>query len=106
MKFPWNHILNSCGHKFPKAHLEQPHEEVDKKMQSVNTVAENQSHCGTEQCEQAKRAWQLLKSLGLPTFEKLKLLNHTNWIDDDPVVTADVKIAEDIWGKDTAASKG
>ena len=32
VKFPWNCILNSCSCKFLKSHLEQPHEEVDKKM--------------------------------------------------------------------------
>ena len=48
VKFPWNCISNSHSCKFPKAHLEQPHEEVDKKMQSVNAVSENQSHCSAE----------------------------------------------------------
>ena len=47
-----------------------------------------------------------MKSLGSPTFEKLKSLNRTNWINDNPVVETDIKTAEDIGGKDTAALKG
>ena len=51
VRFPWNCILNFCSHKFPKAHPEQPHDKVDKKMQSVNAVAENCSHHSAKQCE-------------------------------------------------------
>ena len=49
-----------------------------------------------------------MKSLGSPTHDKLKPLNETNWIDDEPVVEADIEITEDIWGKgkDIATLKG
>ena len=54
--FPRNCVSNSHSHKFPKAHLNQSHEEIDQQLQMVNATAKNCANHSMEQYERAKRA--------------------------------------------------
>ena len=72
----------------------------------VSTVAENRSNYTTQQFERAKEARKLYHNIGAPTIENFKYILKGNMIQNCPVTVEDVKIAEDIWGKDISYLKG
>ena len=72
----------------------------------VNTVTENRSNYTTQQFERAKEARKLYHNIGAPTVENFKYVLKGNMIRNCPVTIEDVKIAEDIWGKDISYLKG
>ena len=72
----------------------------------VSTVAENCGNYTTQQIEKAKEARKLYHNIGVPTVKNFKYMLKSNGIKNCPVTIEDVKIAEDIWGKDISYLKG
>jgi hypothetical protein len=63
----------------------------------VDTVEENKLYSTPRQFERAKRARQLLQSLGFPSVSDLKKILRMNAIRDNPVTTEDIELAEHFW---------
>ena len=78
----------------------------DNKVQFLETVDENKKFYTKRQFEQAKRARELLYSLGYPSINDMKAIIRMNAIKNNPVTTEDVDIAEKIFGPDVATLKG
>jgi hypothetical protein len=69
-------------------------------------VDENKKFYTKHQFERAKRAHELLYSLGYPSVNDMKEIIWMNAIKNNPVTTEDVNIAEKIFGPDLATLKG
>jgi hypothetical protein len=78
----------------------------DNKVQFLETVDENKKFYTKRQFERAKRARELLYSLGYPSINDMKAIIQMNAIKNNPVTTEDVDIAEKIFGPDVATLKG
>ena len=72
----------------------------------VETVAENKKFYTDRQVSRAKRARDLLHSIGCPSVDDLKNLIKMNSIQNNPVTQEDVDMAEKIFGPDVASLKG
>ena len=72
----------------------------------VEIVAENRSNFTTQQFERAKIARKLYHNVGAPSIENFKKLIQMNAIKNCPVTINDIKIAEQIFGKDISTIKG
>ena len=72
----------------------------------INTVKENEKYYTPRQKERAKRARELLHTLGCGTVNDLKVIIKTNMIKNNPVTVDDVAIAEQIFGPDVGLLKG
>jgi hypothetical protein len=72
----------------------------------LSTLKENKSFCTNQQIERAKQARALARALGCPSDADMRTLLWLNLIKDCPVVQDDVKLAEDIFGRDMAILKG
>jgi hypothetical protein len=72
----------------------------------LSTLKENKSFYTNWQIERAKQARALARALGCPSDADLKTLLQLNLIKDCPVVQDDVKLTEDIFGRDIAILKG
>ena len=59
-----------------------------------------------EQYERARVARRLYHAIGAPDSSKMKIINCTNWIKNNPVTEEDIVRAKDIFGKDLAYLKG
>jgi hypothetical protein len=79
---------------------------VDNRAQFLETVDENKKFYTKHQFERAKRACELLYSLGYPSINDMKEIIQMNAIKNNPVTTEDVNIAEKIFGPDLATLKG
>jgi hypothetical protein len=79
---------------------------VDNQAQFLETVNENKKFYTKRQFEQAKRARELLYSLGYPSINDMKAIIWMNAIKNNPVTTEDVDIAKKIFGPDIATLKG
>ena len=71
----------------------------------VTIIAKNRSNYTTQQFERAKEARKLYHNVGAPTVENFKYILKGNKIKNCPVTIEDVKIAEEIWGKDISYLK-
>ena len=76
------------------------------KVQLLETVDENKKFYTKRQFERAKRARELLYTLGYPTINDMKAIIRMNTIKNNPVTTEDVDIAQKIFGPDIATLKG
>ena len=81
-----------------------PTEMTHKSM--VQTVDDNKAFYTDRQIERAKRARELLHTLGCPSVADLKKIIKMNSINDCPVTVDDVNLAEKIYGPDVASLKG
>jgi hypothetical protein len=72
----------------------------------VSTIDENKSFFTDRQIERATRARTLLHTLGCPTLKDLKAIIRMNSIQNCPVTSSDLDLAEKIFGKDIATIKG
>ena len=72
----------------------------------VQTVEENMNFHTPREVQRAKRARELLVALGSPSVADLKAAIAINGIANLPVTTADVDLAEKIFGKDIGIIKG
>ena len=72
----------------------------------LQTVDENKKFYTPQQVERAKRARDLSRAIGCPSDADLKAILKMNTIKDCPVIEADIKLAEAIFGKDMAILKG
>jgi hypothetical protein len=79
---------------------------VDNQAQFLETMDENKKFYTKRQFERAKRARELLYSLGYPSINDMKAIIQMNAIKNNPVTTEDVDIAEKIFGPDVATLKG
>ena len=86
--------------------MKQPAITNDNKVQFLETVDENKKFYTKRQFERAKRARELLYSLGYPSINDMKAIIRMNAIKNNPVTTEDVDIAEKIFGPDVATLKG
>jgi hypothetical protein len=69
-------------------------------------VDENKKFYTKRQFKRAKRARELLYSLGYPSINNIKVIIWMNAIKNNPVTTEDVDIAEKIFGPDVTTLKG
>ena len=72
----------------------------------VQTVEENKLFYTPREVNRAKRARELLIASGSPSTADLKVAIATNAIANNPVVTEDITLAENIFGKDVGTLKG
>jgi hypothetical protein len=72
----------------------------------VQTVEDNMAFYTSRQIERAKRARDLLHTLGCPSIADLKKIIKMNSIKDCPVTLDDINLAENIYGPDVASLKG
>jgi hypothetical protein len=72
----------------------------------IQTVDENKSYYSQWQVEHARKARDLLHTLGCPSIQDLKKIITMNSIQNCPVTIEDINIAEQIYGKDIASIKG
>ena len=80
--------------------------ESNTKVQFLETVDENKKFYTKRQFERAKRARELLYSLGYPSINNMKAIIRMNAIKNNPVTTEDVDIAQKIFGPNIATLKG
>ena len=78
------------------------------KASFLETVEDNARFFTQQQFERAKRARQLLHTLGCPTIQDLKMIVQTNAIRNCPVTLEDINInvSQKIFGEDVASRKG
>ena len=72
----------------------------------VETVIENKKFYTDRQVSRAKKARDLLHSIGCPSVDDLKNIIKMNSIQNNPVTQEDVDLAEKIFGPDVASLKG
>ena len=72
----------------------------------VQSVEENKLFYTPREVNRAKRARELLIATGSPSTADLKVAIATNAIANNPVVTEDIALAENIFGKDVGTLKG
>ena len=77
-----------------------------KKHSHVQTVEENQMFCTPRENLRAKKARDLLVSIGSPSVQDLKHATSMNAILNLPITTKDVDLAEAIFGPDLGILKG
>jgi len=77
-----------------------------KAKQFLETITENKSFCTPREIDAAKKARNLLRSLGNPHVNDLKKIIKMNSIKDCPVTLSDIQVAERIFGPDIAGLKG
>jgi hypothetical protein len=75
-------------------------------MQLLNTVEENMTLYTQKQFQQAKRAQELYHALGTPSLSDFKAVLRMNLINNNPITTKDIELAEKIFGQDIGSSKG
>ena len=63
----------------------------------LNTVEENKTFYTERQFERAKRARDLFHALGTPSINDFKAIFRMNTINNNPVTTDDIKVAEKIF---------
>ena len=74
--------------------------------QMLNTLEENKTFYTERQFQRAKRARDLFHALGTPSINDFKAIIRMNTINNNPVTTDDIKIAEKIFGPDIGTLKG
>ena len=94
--------LGSCKPIAPA----KPRDEDDTAPSFVQSVEENKLFYTPKEVTRAKRARDLLAALGTPSIADLKAAIAMNAIANLPVTTADVNLAEKIFGKDIGTLKG
>ena len=72
----------------------------------METVAENMEGYSKRQIEDAKRAKQLLASIGYPSFKDFKAAVRAGMIKNCPITPEDVDRCLRIFGKEVASLKG
>ena len=72
----------------------------------AQTVEENKLFYTPRELDRAKKARDLLAALGSPSIADLKTAIAMNAIANLPITTADVQLAEKIFGKDIGTLKG
>ena len=72
----------------------------------VQSVEENKLFCTPREVDRAKKARDLLAALGSPSIQDLKTAVTMNAIANLPITTADITLAEKIFGKDLGTLKG
>jgi hypothetical protein len=72
----------------------------------MTTVQENKAFFTERQFQQAKKARDLYNALGSPRVKYFKAILQMNFIKNNPVTLADIKIAENIFGPDIGSLKG
>jgi hypothetical protein len=77
-----------------------------KGLQMIQTVDENKSYYSQRQVQRARKARDLLHTLGCPSIQDLKKIITMNTIQNCPVTIEDINITEQIYGKDIASTKG
>jgi hypothetical protein len=77
-----------------------------KPYQFLTTVKDNMKFLSKRQQEQAKRARELLKVMGLPMVDDLKAMIQMNLINNNVVTTEDVNLAMRAYGPDISGIKG
>jgi hypothetical protein len=85
---------------------ETHHQTTDGRFQLVNTLKDNKKFFTPRQFERAKIARALFHSLGCPSLKNLKGAIRRHLIQDNPVTTNDVDLAEHILGPDVGTVKG
>ena len=70
------------------------------------TVAENESHFTKRQIERAQAARKLYHAIGAPSAKDFRVLVRSNMIKNCPVTIEDIRIAEQVYGKDISVLKG
>ncbi len=76
------------------------------KVSLVTTVSDNAAFYTTRQFERAKLARELYHALGTPSINDFKSIIRMNTINNNPVVTEDIVLAEKIFGPDIGCLKG
>ena len=74
--------------------------------QMLNTLEENKTFYTERQFQRAKRARDLFHALGTPSINDFKAIIRMNTINNNPVTTDDIKIAEKLFGPDIGTLKG
>ena len=74
--------------------------------QMFNTLEEEKTFYTEHQFQRAKQAHDLYHALGTPSFNDFKAIICMNTINNNPVTTDDIKIAEKIFGPDIGTLKG
>jgi hypothetical protein len=74
--------------------------------QMLNTVEENKTFFTERQFQRAKRAHHLFHALGKPWINDFKAMICMNTINNNPVTTNDIKIAEKMFGPDIGTLNG
>ena len=87
-------------------HYSTEPEQIQEDTNLVETVEQNEKFYTNRQIKRAKRAQQLLLTLGCPTVTDLKTIIKTNAIEDCPVTLGDLELAQKIYGPDIASLKG
>ena len=90
----------------PVCHKRQDNKNIQEQSHLIDTVKENRQGYTKAQFQRAVAARKLYHSLGAPTLENYKKFLNMNGIQNCPVRSADVDIAENIFGPDMAALKG
>ena len=77
-----------------------------KSMSYIQSVQENKLPYTQRQLDRAKKAREMLQSLGSPTVADLKAIIRMNCIKNNPITIEDVNIAEKVFGPDIGSLKG
>ena len=72
----------------------------------LNTVEENMNFYTSRQFERAKQARDMYHAIGTPSIKDFKAIIRMNAIENNPVTTQDIDLAEKIFGPDIGALKG
>ena len=83
-----------------------PSESYFRQTTLVQTVQENQQFYTNRQIQRAQLARQLYHNIGTPSLRDFKAVIRMNAISNCPITLEDIKIAEQIYGKDIASLKG
>ena len=75
-------------------------------ISNVIRIEDNKTYFSKHQIKQAEKVRKLLFALGLPTYKELKRLMDTNGLQDSPISSQDVTIAEKIYQKEVLTLKG
>ena len=82
------------------------HDITDREVIFLQTVEGNKSKYSDRQYRRAVRATEVYAKVGCPSINDYKSLIKNGLINNCPVTLEDIKIAEDIFGKDISALKG
>jgi hypothetical protein len=82
------------------------HDTTNRDVVLLNSVEENKLKYSDRQYKRAVAARELYAKIGCPSLKDYKMLVESGLINNCPVTTKDVQVAEDIFGADIHALKG
>jgi len=84
----------------------KPNDHVLGSVSLLNTTKENEQMYTRRQIARAKVARKLYHNIGTPSIRDFKAIIRMNAIQNCPVTTEDIEIAEQVYGKDIGSLKG